>query len=431
MTDSPHLEVRQGPEAGRVITIPPGGARLGRSSKNDIVIEDALLSRHHCRFYFKPGQGLWVTDLASANGTFVDGVAVQDLRVQTGAKVAVGDTVIEVISDRIASEQAAATGAAVDLGLSKSGKVAVPRRRVGKFPLFVLMGVVVLVALLAWLPKLSKPGRKPDRPAVAAAPVTDLPLSIEYEKVQATANNIFRYALTLNHAGILAIQIDDLEGDRHVRKEKRVDPALIKDLAKDIAGSGFGSLGGDYSGIQPGVFEQYDLSVTIGPGTHRVRVLNRLEPDEFKRAREAIESFGKSELILWPIQFSPEKLRQMAGEAYQLGRKHYEERDVKLENLSLAVRRLEEAEWYLETVEPKPDDYPDIVKLRSDCKQEIDRRFDDLNFRAERSIKLRDLPDAASALQNICELIPDRADTRNEEARKRLVEVQRRMYTGR
>jgi pSer/pThr/pTyr-binding forkhead associated (FHA) protein len=48
--DPVHLMVVRGDDTGKAITVPAAGARLGRSSKNDIVLADPSLSRHHCRF---------------------------------------------------------------------------------------------------------------------------------------------------------------------------------------------------------------------------------------------------------------------------------------------------------------------------------------------------------------------------------------------
>ena len=50
-----HLVVEAGPERGREISIAQAGARIGRSSRNDVVLDDPSMSRFHCRLFFKPG----------------------------------------------------------------------------------------------------------------------------------------------------------------------------------------------------------------------------------------------------------------------------------------------------------------------------------------------------------------------------------------
>ena len=92
-----HLMVTQGPASGREIHVPPDGVRIGRSSKNDISIADETMSRFQCRFFLKPGEGLWVSDLGSVNGTFVNGAPVQEQRLKLQDEILAGDTHIRVI----------------------------------------------------------------------------------------------------------------------------------------------------------------------------------------------------------------------------------------------------------------------------------------------------------------------------------------------
>jgi hypothetical protein len=434
MSEECHLIVREGYETGKRIAVPLAGARLGRSSKNDIVVSDPLLSRHHCRLYFKPGDGLYVTDLASANGTMVNGNPIQDRQVVPGDRIRVGDTVLEVVNDEVCVPPSVSmpsdAGPIVDLGLKKAPESPVPavRRSIGKLPLTVVAVLVAIIAIAAWVPKILKKAAAPlPEPALRPPPPEDLTLGVEYEKVQATPQNIFRYCMRITPDRMLSIQIDDIANDRHVRKEKRVDAAVLEDVARAVKNTGFLALSSDYSGIKPDVVEQFDLSLTIGCRAQRVKVFNRVEPEEFQKTRETIEEFGKNELGIHAIQFSPDKLREMAQEAFLLARKLYDEREIKYSNLAMCVRRFDEAEWYLETVEPKPDYYAEIIQRRNDARRDLDERYNDQKFRAERAIKLRDWQEASAALQAICELVPDRADPRNEEARKQLLDVQRRM----
>ncbi|MFC9873681.1 ATP-binding cassette domain-containing protein [Nocardia salmonicida] len=52
--------------------IPPGGLSIGRTSDNQIVVNDPLASRAHAKLLSSP-EGLVIEDLGSANGTFVNG----------------------------------------------------------------------------------------------------------------------------------------------------------------------------------------------------------------------------------------------------------------------------------------------------------------------------------------------------------------------
>lgn len=434
MSEAFHLLVTSGNDDGCRLAIPPAGARLGRSSKNDFVISDPLLSRHHCRLYFKPGDGLWVTDLASANQTFVNGAAIQDTRVRVGDVVSVGNTAMQVVSDQISVVPAPVADGGepvVDLGLSGPQEKSVTRtgHGIGRFPLVVIASLVVALAIAAWIPKLLKrPPPAPEPPPITATnDETDLALLIEYEKVQASADNIFRYHLRVSPNRTISIQIDDIENKIHLRKETRVPQDDVDELARDILKSGFFKLTGEYRGIQPDILESLDMAIVVGKKAHHTRIVNRLEPDAFTPVREMVEEFGVDWLKLHAIPRTPEELRKMARESYELGRKLHDEREVKFGNLALAIKRFEEAEWYLESLEPKPDYYPEIIASQAGCKRELQAKYDDRIFRAERAIRLRDWEEAAVELNIIREMVPDRADPRHESARRKLIDVEKRM----
>ena len=416
------LHIIEGPDKGKDIPLPPEGVRIGRSSKNDVVLLDPMLSRHHCRVFFGGEGDLRIADLGSANKTMVNGVVVQEKVIEQGDVIGIGQTRIRVGPAR--DEQ----GVLLDLGLGRENVAqapqAIPWRRVGM--LIALAGLLAVVAVLAWLPKFfEQPEATRPEPLGAAAPKNE-PLSVSYEKIQATPENIFRYHFRLDERK-LEIEIDDLQNNRHVRQETEVAPEMVRHLRRNLRDSGFFSLNNEYRGVQPNILDQWDLSVTMGRQTHRCQVINRVEPDVFKEAREAIETFGKNELGLWAIQFSADKLVQMARDAYLLGKKLREERDVKYGNLAAAVKSFTEAEWYLETVEKKPEFYLELRNLINECKQMLDQRYNDQNFMAERSIRLRDWNQAARELRILLEMIPDRSDPRHQEARKKLLDVEARL----
>ena len=93
------LIVTVGPLKDRRFSVPADGIRLGRSSSCEISIPDPALSRNHCLFETRDG-GLWVTDLASANGTIVNDVQLgpDSQRLQLGDVVLVGDSALQVVA---------------------------------------------------------------------------------------------------------------------------------------------------------------------------------------------------------------------------------------------------------------------------------------------------------------------------------------------
>lgn len=72
---------------------------IGRDADNDICLgDDTFMSGHHARLEVRP-EGPWLVDLASTNGTFVNGQRVTgDRSVRRGDRIQVGSTVLEVRS---------------------------------------------------------------------------------------------------------------------------------------------------------------------------------------------------------------------------------------------------------------------------------------------------------------------------------------------
>jgi hypothetical protein len=64
-------------------------ATMGRGLDNDVVVEDARVSRHHARLQRGP-RGWEISDLASTNGTFINGRAVKQRPVAHGDTISLG-----------------------------------------------------------------------------------------------------------------------------------------------------------------------------------------------------------------------------------------------------------------------------------------------------------------------------------------------------
>jgi FHA domain len=64
--------MRTGPNPGKSFPLTKDELTIGRDISNDIVINDAEVSRHHARLYRQAG-GFVLEDTGSTNGTFVNG----------------------------------------------------------------------------------------------------------------------------------------------------------------------------------------------------------------------------------------------------------------------------------------------------------------------------------------------------------------------
>ena len=69
------LWVRGGPDDGATIALSDGTTLMGRSHDNDIVVDEAKVSRNHAGIRKNPN-GYWLEDLGSRNGTFVNGIPI-------------------------------------------------------------------------------------------------------------------------------------------------------------------------------------------------------------------------------------------------------------------------------------------------------------------------------------------------------------------
>lgn len=424
-----HLQVDAGPDTGRRVRIPEAGARIGRSSQNDVELTDPSISRFQCRVFFKPDASLWVADLGSTNETLLNGRAVIEARLKPGDVIEVGVTRLRVISDRPEGTAdavpvpaaATATPHPVDLGLA-SPVDAAPRRASAPRTWLWVVVPLLLLALALPLIRLAGRGRAPPPAPAAALPTLD----VYYEKIEASTRDIFRYELTLSGSR-LAVRVDGLADNRHVAREKDVDRSVLDSLTSDLDRSGFFDLVESYEGIAPDVYDACDLTVTVGARTRRVRVINRNQPDAFRAARELLENFARNELGLAAVALPPEKLLELARDAVLQGQKLFGEREVRYPNLFHAIRAFEEAQWYLETIEPKPDFYATAVGGLEECRRMLQQQVEDFRFQADRAVKLRDWESAARHLRIICELIPDRGDERHQQAQRQLLDVERRL----
>ncbi|MCS7337087.1 MAG: FHA domain-containing protein [Verrucomicrobiae bacterium] len=75
--------------AGSAIELRPGTNRFGRTDDNDFQILDPAVSAHHCVIEYNDGVAV-VRDLGSTNGTFVNGMRIQEAVLQHGQVLRIG-----------------------------------------------------------------------------------------------------------------------------------------------------------------------------------------------------------------------------------------------------------------------------------------------------------------------------------------------------
>lgn len=428
-TDIPDILVVQGPLKDARFVVPETGLRLGRSSSCEISISDPALSRNHCLFEVRDGQ-LWVTDLASANGTQVNDVQLgaDSKALRPGDRVFTGETVLAIVEHGGGLSAPAAETPRIDLGLGQENppeKGRIPPMRI------VLWGAAVLAAAGAATVIVTAPGEPASAVVAADLPdATPVLHAFSFEKVEADSKGIYRYALSLDIDGTMTVAIDDIpKENRHVKKSIKLEEPALKSLAEILSVPELYRLDKEYTGVPPvpGTLKSFSLRVLRGKHVFGTTIENAQEPDAFRAVRERLETFSKNELGIWAIQFSAEKLLEMSEEARRAADAKWEERDVQHGNIAAALASYDEAVFYLETVDPKPAGFADLVNRRKTVSDELERRYRDQRFLADRAINLKDWPAARRELRVLCELLPSEKDPRHAEAAAKLLDVESRM----
>ncbi len=87
------LVVTAGNGAARTVTLVPGVNRVGRSAASDICLDDSTVSGQHCEIVVL-NEDVFVRDLSSTNGTFIEGQQIQDAALLPGQTLHVGGVAV-------------------------------------------------------------------------------------------------------------------------------------------------------------------------------------------------------------------------------------------------------------------------------------------------------------------------------------------------
>lgn len=444
--------------APRRFTVSSGGLSFGRSSSNDVAIADEELSRNHGMFELLGDGAIQVIDLASANGTYVNGelLGSEPRVLKAGDTIIAGSTTMKIV---LKGEPAAIEGTtavptpfpggarapsqSVDLGLgfdsqdaaapSASGGAAGGASGAKRSSLANMAwgGAVVLFAIsIAMI--LSVPSSSPKKGGAKKGEAAPARLHVlSYEKVEADSSRIFRYAMTVDSDGTLRVVYDDVPGeDRHVDKSTKLGKAAIDYLSGLFSGPKWLESEEAFTGASAeseNALTRMKIRTVIGMKTHEVLVENSVEPEFFKEIREALEAFSRNELGVWALQYSREQLLKLAAESEKVGDARFEEADVEYGNVAAAVKAYNDAVFYLDTVNPKPSSYSRLKESQRKAVEELDSRYRDQRFVADKALNMGDWETAARELKVLIEIISDKNDERSIEAKAKLVDVEERM----
>ncbi len=450
MARRPELVITSGPMSGRRFEVGPGGMRMGRSSTNDVYIPDEGLSRNHCLFEQVGECGIRVTDLASANGTYVNGesLGTESRDLKPGDRIEAGTTVVEVVGgDAPASAPAApgVSGDKVDLGLGGARKKAAapsaPTKTGQSRPRFALANIlwvaaacamVAAIGVVLFVPRGEEEEKPSGTPDAEAQPKPDARLvSLFYEKIEATPSRVFRYEVTLDESGTMRVSHEDVpEANRHFSKGDRLDKESIEELEKILAAPALATLEGEYTGqsvADENGLKRFRIRIVRRNGVKDVMFENTTVKDGFREVCEAVEGFSYRKLGVSGLQYSRDELLKRGRESMSVGDSKWDEREAAPGNLSASVKAYEDAKFYVETLNPKPEWYEGMLERLAQSKAELKRRFEEMNFWVEQAEHGEDQKEALRRLGELFKLVPNEADPRNREVRERILAVEGRI----
>jgi hypothetical protein len=88
-----YLIVKSGARAGTNYPLKKATIKIGREPSNDIAIDDKKSSREHAKLKMENGKFV-LYDLASSNGTFVNGVKIQNQSITDSDEIQIGDSIL-------------------------------------------------------------------------------------------------------------------------------------------------------------------------------------------------------------------------------------------------------------------------------------------------------------------------------------------------
>ncbi|MBI5394752.1 MAG: FHA domain-containing protein [Verrucomicrobia bacterium] len=463
------LRVIQGKRRGKEFAIGTEPVLIGRDPSAGILLtEDQLVSSRHAEVAQDADGQLVVRDLDSVNGTEVNGERIESAGLGAGDELTIGNTVFEVIEEAVAppspppsrpkrerraiaplpakrrpppqeeieeigTETAAEEEAVEEAGEAERnlefGEQAEVRarapaslaRRILSLSLTALITVVILGGgVYIWMQF------QQTKPRMLTGSVSSADrLDLAYEKVQASKDNIFRYALRISGSKLM-LNIDDLKQRRHLQKEKTLKEGLTRELVGQLERNNFNNLKAKYGGLPAEQQETSVIELTRGTRYQRVEVDNTIPPDIFVSAQKTLEEFAKNELGL--VGDKPrEQLIQDAQEAFLAAKRLYEAREVEFPNLYNSIKAFQLVQLNLETIEPKPEIYRQAVALESEATDMLKQLVDNLRFNVDKAVRLSEWTRAREALQQIMARVPDREDDRYREAERRLIIVQQHL----
>jgi pSer/pThr/pTyr-binding forkhead associated (FHA) protein len=89
LVGTPQLIVTRGANAGSKFALDQRVTRIGRHPNSDIFLDDVTVSREHAEVT-ATAEGITIRDVGSLNGTYLNGLLVEEARLSEGDSVQIG-----------------------------------------------------------------------------------------------------------------------------------------------------------------------------------------------------------------------------------------------------------------------------------------------------------------------------------------------------
>lgn len=457
------LIVLFGANVGEKFLITERGATLGRSKTCDICINDTLLSRQHCRISLLPKPTL--QDLCSSNGTLLNDVPVTDEThaLSDGDRIKIGTHILGVsipneatakpltdntpsadlfVADKTPTppvEQPATPKEIPPIGHDIFNQTTEQPQTGDKKNSFIKRFLLWLASLIflfvgGGLIYVMSLGTSSDTGTTSPTAVKQLSAPRQqaefiYERLVIDAQHLFRYHLSYDFTtNILALDVDDLgDRDRSFSKRSELAPDVKTALVKLL-------IDADLSDIREIFPERSHDGITLKRRSLTIvrgmeiweRVAENVPHVAFDELCEQLEFFARDEFQIWAAQYSVAELEALAHEQLEIADRYWEQRDLGEDKLWLAFTSYSKGLSALETLNPKPNTFAPLTAGLKQADALLKERYEATIFEVEQAINTRRYDVAIAQLQKILRMIPDRNDTRNRQATKKLLSVEQR-----
>lgn len=450
------LQVTTGDLSGKRFAVPDAGLSVGRSSSNALHIPDEELSRNHCLFQPDGETGLKVLDLASANGTFVNGeqIGMEAKVLKAGDVVSIGASELRVVGEEkpaavVAPSASLPAGGEVDLGLGPAPvadaaaataddpaeKAKAKRRMIINISLAVLLAVMALAVLLIdpkKVRKLFSSSEKEEDEAKKAeiASVANQTFTIDYERVEATPSRIIRYAARLSGDDVSLnydVQSNDLPNCQKFEKKGKLSDFSKERLTEIFGGSDWDALedrieNGE-SVSASNMLKSWRLRVVHGGKVKEYGVENKTVPETFARICADLENRINSDLEASMSLRSADECLKASREQEAKGDEMIKNAEVSRGNLWEGLNMLKRARNELTGLTAFYEHQNRLTEKIDAGEAKLKAEYDKLLSEAKQSYDTGVWERAREAYMMICELIPDASDGRHVDAERKLLDI--------